>query len=254
LIDEDGTTKGWLKVIKTLNITRETDKSRILISILNEKEQVIAKIGGEDLLKEYKIAQKVKNERGFIKFICTFRCDDDFLEHPKSGKDYLCEGQGSKMNVIIMPFYTLGNLGDYNWNSDNRHIFISCVKQAIHYLFRLFLKYGIIHNDFHPRNILLEKSDRNKFQYLGIQLYGIEVILMDFETAYVSARTGVDIQKFYFDIKKFFVLMPTFISNIDKTSLIYLDQYINSIMINNETPSLDHLPHLFDNIDKIIIS
>lgn len=250
-INEQGNTKGWLKVVRTLQLVRNYDKSRVLLSVLNKNLEVVAKLGGSNLVNEYAIANILRKEQGFIKFMCFFKCNDSFSKYPSKNQEYMCDGKGNSMHVIVMPFYPAGSLADYPWRQENLDTLKSCIKQSTYYITRLYEKFGIVHNDFHPRNVLLTSSPRKKFKYENVPILGLEVVIMDFENSYKSKMTSFDIQNFYYDLKKFFMLLPTFIPKIDKASLIPIDKYINDLNMKNEKPDYKLLPPLYRLVDKI---
>lgn len=256
-------TNGWLNIIKTLKLPlQEYDKSRILLAILEQHKNIVVKIGDDNsITKEYEMAKKLYKFKGFVKFICYLECNDTFLDYPNENRNYLCNGTGSSMKIIIMPYYEMGCIGNYPWTYNSIHILRTCIKHT-------FLSYvtafsnGYLHGDFHPGNVLLKKTKQTSIDYLlegigeieNIETNGIRTWIMDFEnTRNISKNNQKDIMDFYFDIQKFFTLLQDhrFIQNIDKTSLLFVTKINNAYMNSLLYPNMDFIVGIIQSIDKI---
>jgi serine/threonine protein kinase len=257
-------TNGWINIVKTLKMPLEDyDKSRILLAKLEHHKDIVVKIGDdESIRREYEYAKKLYKLKGFVKFICYFECNDDFLKYPDKERNYLCNGEGSRMKIIAMPYFELGSIGSYVWNPENIHALRTSIKHAIMTNISAFM-HGFLHGDFHPGNVLLKKTKQSSIDYLfeeigevNIETNGIRTWIMDFEnTREISAKNPRDIMDFYFDIQKFFTLLQDhrFIKNIDKSTTINIFRWVNKYMNSLSYPNMDFIMGIFDSIDKIAV-
>jgi serine/threonine protein kinase len=257
-------TNGWINIVKTLKMPLEDyDKSRILLAKLEQHKDIVVKIGDdESIRREYEYAKKLYKLKGFVKFICYFECNDDFLKYPDKERNYLCNGEGSRMKIIAMPYFELGSIGSYEWNPENIHVLRTCIKHAIMTNVSAFM-HGFLHGDFHPGNVLLKKTKQSSIDYLfeemgevNIETNSIRTWIMDFEnTREISAENPRDIMDFYFDIQKFFTLLQDhrFIKNIDKSTTINIFRWVNKYMNSLSYPNMDFIMGILDSIDKIAV-
>ena len=242
--DDDPTTKDWLTVSKTLKLTNEYDKSRVLLGVLQDRD-VVVKIGDDYNIKnEFEIGRvlRIKQVKGFIKFICFFECNDNFTKyHGKQRGMPLCNGKGSSMKIIVMPNYPMKSMGSYDWVSWQLNTFKSCCKQVMFISFVNFHLHGFIHGDLHLNNVLLKKKKANmeyvvENERFVVKRYGVGVVLMDFENArFGNPKSANDVQDFYYDIHKFFMFIHTILQkseiNINRVSL---NEVIRSTSVRND--------------------
>jgi len=88
----------------------------------------------------------------------------------------------------IMPYFEMGNIGNYIWTDSNIHILRTCLKHTIISYISAFMK-GILHGDFHPGNVLLKTTKSAFIEYSiddigvigNIETHGIRTWIMDFE-------------------------------------------------------------------------
>lgn len=261
--NQNPNTNGWLHIIKTLKLPlQDYDKSRILLGILEKNKDIVVKIGDdENILKEYEMSKKLYKLKGFVKFICYLECNDNFLNYPNEKRNYLCNGNGSQMKIIIMPYFEMGCIGFYSWTNNNINLLRTCIKHAFLSYITAFTN-GYLHGDFHLGNVLLKKTKQLSIDYLfegigeitNIETNGIRTWIMDFEnTRPITKENKKDTMDFYFDIQKFFILLQDhrFINNIDKTTTLSLMQIINQYMNSITYPNMDFIGGIIHSIDKI---
>jgi serine/threonine protein kinase len=187
---EELTTEKWLTVEDRLKATNFDDKNRILLGILIEHQQkrVVIKIGTSITLeKEYNIAKRLSSNEGFINFICFFRCNDDYKEHPNPTRKHLCKGPGDQMSCIVMPYFPKGNMRTFQFREvpNGLAILKSLLKIIYISMTKAFVDHGILHTDTHAQNILI--SDTSRKQIYNIDLLGYKPVIMDLENALISA-------------------------------------------------------------------
>ncbi len=245
----------------SLKMKTDYDKSRVILTYLENYGQLIAKIGDKqsNLQKEYEISQKLIKQRGYIRFLCFFNCTDDFLRHPNTTNNQLCKSNNTKktMDVIIMPFYELGSLADYKWNSQNIDELKICIKQLLLFSCVNFQRYGFIHGDLHAKNVLLKSIQDKKVYpikykinetYFMISRSLFDIVIMDFENSCFDIK---NINLFYIDLTKFFSLLPTFIKDINLSVVHKCIATINGHAMNMDTKFDMLLNQLFTQIDLL---
>ena len=188
ITDRSPTTNDWLTIERKLKDTNNKDLNRILVGLLDKHKDVIIKISSYDtLIKEHKIGELVKDIPGFMKFYCFFQCKGNYKDYPKTSTKALCEGIGTSMNVLVMPYWTMGSLKQHIWNTDNYACLRSCLLQLIASLFQAYETNALIHNDMHLDNVLLKKTRRTDIEYtlngkkINILSQGCLIAIMDFE-------------------------------------------------------------------------
>lgn len=227
---ENPTTVEWLEILKQLKPTNFKDKNKVLLGVLEKRKNVVIKISDSNrIFHEYYIGDILKknNIPGFIEYICQFQCNDDYKKYPISGQQSsLCNGPGDEMKVIVMPYYSYGNLKLYTWRPDNYHILKTSILHVILSLLQAYETAHIIHNDIHLQNILVEPTTKKSIiytiegQYIELPTYGLRTIIMDFENAfhvkgdYDQSWLGV-----FNDIKKVLTSLSLEIEGIDVTNI-----------------------------------
>lgn len=245
------TTANWIDVLKILKFVsdpRDIDlqKSQLLLATLRKEKEIIVKIGDNDkITEEFEMGNKLKSIKGFIKYICYFECNDNYRRYFDKSKipNQLCDGPGTQMKIIIMPYYRLGSIADYKWTHDNINILQSVIKSAVLTIIYAYNKKGIVHGDFHAGNVVLKETKQKTISFDGItvQLFGMRTWIMDFENTYISDKTNLKhLADFYYDLKKFFTLLQTHIKNIDKLSISKIEFFINKHSLNqNKLSQID---------------
>jgi serine/threonine protein kinase len=233
---EAPTTELWLEVIEKLKPTNFQDNNRVLLGVLERRKQVVIKIGSNELiLKEYKIGERLNGIPGFMKYICYFECDDDYKLHDGSNKN-LCKGPGTTMKCLIMKYYSKGSIGSYKWNAENFAILKVLVCQCFMSMMVAFEQKGIIHNDTHSRNILMESTNKDTIKYeiagkvYDVPTQGFRIVIMDFENAFISSDRNSGREFVYKDMGRL-VSDLYYIANVRMSH--ELNQVINELTLSN---------------------
>lgn len=252
-------TKGWIDILKKLKMETDTDKSRVLLALLDKHEKITVKIGESDRLEhEYKVSAALADLENFIKFYCFFTCEDDYL----SVTNTLCNGPGLRMKIKTMPYFEMGSVAGYKW-SDLR-AFQSILKQTVLTVLNANKHIGFIHGDLHAGNVLLELASAETAMYflgdLGnyfIDTHGYSVILMDFEKSKFEEKGGsygdaLNIEAMYLDFKKFFDFITYDMMYINPKTVAPISVYLGGLMIKGvrlNRANIEHILHMIDVVE-----
>lgn len=150
------------------------------------------------------------------------------------------------MKVIVMPYFAMGPLSSMKFRSKE---FASCVKHAVMSVVEAFFLAGIGHNDFHSANVLLKKTSLKTIEYNPFpnedESFEIETNggLMDFEkSARIDSQSSMrDRDWFLYDLKKFFLMMPTLCreKDIAPSDVQGIVSYIGTIPIDRSIRRAD---------------
>lgn len=257
------TTANWIDVLKILKLVsdpRDIDlqKSQLLLATLKKEKEIIVKIGDNNkITEEFEMGNKLKSIKGFIKYICYFECNDNYRRYFDKSKipNELCDGSGTEMKIILMPYYKLGSIADYKWTHENINVLQSVIKSAVLTMIYAYNKKGIIHGDFHAGNVVLKETKQKTISFDGIriELFGIRTLIMDFENTYISDKKDLrHLADFYYDLKKFFTLLQTQIKNIDRVNISKIELFINKHSLNQNKLSQKDCEELCQLIDAHI--
>ena len=256
---ETPNTSGWLEIEKTLNPTNRRELSHILKGIFERRRKVVAKVSDRGTLKkEYDLGLKLyRTSPGFIKYICYFSCNDDYRKYKEVDKvSSLCYGKGDTMNVLVLPYYELGSVRDYDWTGKT-HILIQCMKQIILSYFQSFLATGFYHNDIHLANVLIKPTTKEFIEYSidGVEYkeptYNMSIVIIDFENS-IIIEDKTNVNYVYMSI---FQLMTDFMISM-RFKHLYTSSIINVVDLakkysQNRVPAKKGIPNLFRLLDLI---
>ena len=254
------TTSGWIKIIESLKITHDYDKSRVLLALLDKHTHIIVKLSdSSDLHNEYMYGERLKKIKGFVKYICYFECNDDFRKNVS--ETTLCKGVGNSMKIIVMPYFKLGSIASYKWDSiETLH---SCLKHSILSILQAFFTLHIIHGDFHPGNVVLKETKLKELSYniptigvINVPIYKIRPWIMDFENSSIATfdtpyNKMVSLNNFYQDFSKFFLFLSTFIKNINFLTIQPIIHYISIIHMKGNMLNEIDIHKILEFIDSI---
>ena len=259
------TTEAWLNVLKAMKVDSDLDKSRVLLGYMETYGEIVIKIGDvESMRKEYINSTRVHRLKGFVKYICNFSCNDDFRSIPTSDRTSLCKGPGDTMGIVLMPYFPLGSIAKYPWDTTNLIQLRSCLKHAFLSTIVLFHTINMIHGDFHPGNVLLKPTKQSDIIYsipdigeFTVKTNGIRTWIMDYEkTDYIdfsskfSKITGFN--DFYFDIQKFFMLLYNTIKTLDQRTIMPITSFISKRGMSSSyltKKDIDAIIGMIENID-----
>lgn len=196
------------------------------------KPDIVVKVGDiETIYPEYEISKHIQ---GFLPFTSYF--------------------EYSNLGLITMPYFELGNIGLYPWAPNNIHILRTCVKQTILAYINAFF-HGYLHGDFHPGNVLLEKTDETEVLYHKVPTNGLRIWIMEFsKSRVIEPNNKKDLIDFYFDMEKFFILLQDYryIGNINKATVIPVFTVVQNY-VNDDVayPNQDFIWDICKAIDEI---
>jgi hypothetical protein len=193
-LKETGTTNGWLAIKKLL----VDDRYNVLLGTLKNYKEVVVKFGSPNaIIKEYELSKIAHNHRipNFIKFLCLFTCNDD--EEAIKHQNFICNGPGNVLGIIVMPYYPEGNLDNYHWNRSNLSVLKNVLVQAVWSLLYAYEQFNFLHGDMHIGNILLRKTKKTSLQYgeHSLNILGLYTIIMDFGRSFTKENAAVEVYK-----------------------------------------------------------
>lgn len=260
------TTAPWLRVLKLLKLeTSDYDKSRVLLGALDTHGEVVVKTGdSRDLEHEYSMSSKLQSLKGFVKYICYFECNDNFRTIPSKKHDTLCDGPGSQMKVIVMPYFPLGNIQSYPWETHSIQELHSTLKHAILSMINAFHTFHILHGDFHAGNVLLKKTKQKSISYTipdigtfnDIETHSIRPWIMDFENSKVVSMDTpytkmMAMNEFYFDLNKFFQTLYNGRNKIDPRTVVPITIFCGKLMMKGNMLTKENSIEILTLIDGV---
>lgn len=188
-------TTSWLELTSLIR-GKYIDETIILEGVLKESINVVIKIGRTDILaKEYDIGKRLQDLPNFIRYYCNFNCLDtkDNLEDLVHGHlKRVCTDNGEiNIGVLVMPYYILGDIGNYVWRKSELGLLKNVLKQICFGLMYAYETIGFLHNDEHLGNILLRITNKKSIHYgdLELPLEDLYVVITDFEKSTIG-KTG----------------------------------------------------------------
>lgn len=191
-LDKQNSPHLWLNPLKLLDNDQEVD-SNIIKTLMKNKKFVIKiqpyrlrKKHIDNEIKWYKKLNEVDNGN-FIKYICSFTCNNDEDLIKKSNKvELFCTSKNKKdySRVVIIEYINGITLEKYQ--VDNLDKFYSIFSQLILSYIEAFFNYGFIYNDYRGDNIMIRKTNKKikiykiLGKYYKIKTYGIEPIFFNF--------------------------------------------------------------------------
>jgi hypothetical protein len=225
----------------------------ILEGVLKEDTEVVIKIGRPDILsKEYTIGLRLKDFPNFIRYYCNFSCLDtkDNLEGLVHGhlKRVCTDGGKINIGVLVMPYYSLGDIESYGWREEELDVLKNVLKQICFSLMYAYEKTGFLHNDEHLGNILLRKTNKSSLKYgdIELQLNGMYAVIMDFEKSTIGVSGDV-----YNSIRKLIHLIC--VSSKSDIMLEYPDMRLARLQSGNVVIKKEDYAIINDIIDNVKI-
>lgn len=252
-----GNTKGWIRLEGELKPFRNlVDKSKVFRAEFLKSKNVVVKISGDNSIQhEYDVSKRMAKVKGYVRYTCFFTCAGNYFDYPKRNKNYLCNGAGNSLKVIVMPLFPLGTVASHAWPSSESKILRSILKQAVLSYCFAFERMGFVHGDFHAGNIALKETRRELLKYkvsnteISIPTQGYKSVLMDFENSkFVRTKSAFDLQHFYNDLAKLFSFLPSTVHNIDIRACRQVARYINGLFNDLDAKNIAEIIALIDEI------
>jgi hypothetical protein len=245
-------TEDWLE-LKRLIRGKYIDEMIILEGLLKEDTEVVIKIGRPDMLsKEYTIGLRLKDFPNFIRYYCNFSCLDtkDNLEGLVHGylKRVCTDGGKINIGVLVMPYYSLGDIESYGWREEELDVLKNVLKQICFSLMYAYENTGFLHNDEHLGNILLRKTNKSSLKYgdIELQLNGMYAVIMDFEKSTIGVSGDV-----YNSLRKLIHLVC--VSSKSDIMLEYPDMRLARLQSGNVVIKKEDYATINDIIDNVKI-
>ena len=201
LTTDNPTTKDWLTVIKHIS-----DEHPVLKGVLEKRKEVVVKYGKpSDIQKDYVIAESLSGLSNFLKYYCTFTCEDDLSDLRR--RPYLCDPSAiakQPYGFIVMPYFPLGSMMEYRWDRGNFELMKSTVKQVCFAMLQAFEKHGMVHRDLHTGNVMLRRTKKVSVTYgsRALPTAGMYPIIIDFGRSDTSQTSETHAREVYDDIRR----------------------------------------------------
>ena len=169
--------------------TSQNEQALILKALYECDVNIVLKFGIlESIEKEYKVSEELLELPNFIRYFCTFSCNDNIkniINHSNTISNYkICNYGTNSIGILAMKEYDLGSVENYNWNVTNFDVLKNIIKQVIFAILYAYNSKGFIHGDLHSGNILLKlkRNDEIKYEKKNIILNEFEAVIMDFDS------------------------------------------------------------------------
>ena len=214
---------NYYKLIEFLYIS-QNNQALILKTLYDNKLNLVLKFGIlESIQTEYLISQELNNLPNFIRYFCKIECNDNIkkiINNKETIMNYkMCHCGNDPVGILVMKYYPLGCINDYDWNESNFNVLKNVIKQVIFAILYAYETKEFLHNDLHCGNILL-KERRNKEIKYGNKLLiidDLEVIIMDFEKSKLNQVEKI--LELFRNINKFITSVTS--SNNMKLNIFY---------------------------------
>ena len=123
------------------------------------------------------------------------------------------------------------------------------------YIFGLFMLYRrlqetLLHSQrFHAANILLKTTKQQHLSFsseITVPLHGLRPWIGDFEKSIIGTRTRRDYEDFRYDISKLFFLLPSFVAQIDRCSIMNIPTFFQTAADICSDDARSHLSCIID--------
>lgn len=251
IIDRNIDTRNWIYLDEIIKSNKDL---KIFRAIMIKTHDITVKIGTSDTIKkEYNISKMLNDIPGFISYLCYFNCNNNINKIINNSS--ICAKEGDIINVLLMKYYKLGSIKNYKWTLENFIILKSLIKHIISSLFTAYIKFGFIHNDTHFGNFLINKTTEKEVKFENIKpitLYGLTVIIMDFENSLRSNSISQDLYFIYKTINQI-INNINYELNIITKNIEQINNYIQEYIISNNFMDINKLFQLIDNLEIIEI-
>ena len=228
-------TKEWLSSIQLLDTKfmpprkkpRMSDKI-LMQALLDHNKDVVMKIGTTESIKnEWDIYAQLKSYKipGVLKYYCYFHCEEKFKSIPDKPVS-ICTGPGDTLKVLLLDF-GIHNLSDFPWKTTQQ--LQSCVHQSLLTVLQAYISFGFCHDDCHPRNFIIKKSNKQERTYtlgktsIHVPLQGYETFMMDLE----GSKQQQPVKQLYKDLWVFCNDIAK--QMLDKINAQQLSQYTSAL-------------------------
>lgn len=234
----------------TLLSTSQNNQENILIVLYECEINIVLKFGyKENIIKEYNISKELEELPNFIKYFNKIECNSyiiNLLSNRKNISNYkIYYYEDKQVEILIMKYYNLGCINNYEWTENNFNILKNIIKQVIFSIIQAYKIKGFIHGDLHCGNVLLKpkKNDIILYENKNLFIDKYEAIIMDFENSKLEQFNNIN--HLYRNINKF--IMSIITSNNMELNIEYYDGITRDKML-----FLMDSDNYYDELEKII--
>ena len=126
-------------------------------------------------------------------------CNDsikNIINHKENISNYkICHYGDNPVSILVMNYYKLGSIYDYEWSKDNFDILKNLIKQVVFAVILAYEKIGFIHGDLHCGNVLIKTKRNDEIIYEDKVLIvdKFECIIMDFEKSKLNQNNIINL-------------------------------------------------------------
>ena len=178
--------------------TSQNSQALVLKALFEYKINIVLKFGIlESIQKEYLISNELIQLPNFIRYFCKIKCNENIkniINNKETISNYkMCHCGVNPVGILVMKYYILGSIDNYDWNENNFDVLKNVIKQVIFAIIYAYKTTGFIHGDLHCGNILLKYKKTNELKYgsKSLIINDLEVVIMDFEKSKLNQQNKI---------------------------------------------------------------
>lgn len=255
ITEETPDTRHWLAIEERMK--HDVSKYTVFKGVLEKETQIVIKLGPSVLQQEYLIGETLAALElpTFLRHTCIFDCLDNKQElyNKRAIPSHLCKKTGDPIHILVMPFLQGRPAIDYEWSRSNVPDLVLVFKHIVLSLFAAFHRFGFLHGDLHPGNVLLQSIEKDipiKYSLFGeLEAHGYLPIIMDYD---MSTLRTTNPYMIYNDLHKYIKNVSANITDIrlNDTDVLNL---LEDLQQRSMFPTVEICRSICDLIDHMTI-
>jgi serine/threonine protein kinase len=255
ITEETPDTRHWLAIEERMK--HDLTKYAVFKGVLEKEKQVVVKLGPSVLQQEYILGETLAalNIPTFLRHLCVFDCLDNKQElfNKVTIPSHLCKKTGDPIHILVMPFIRGLPAIDCAWTRSNVSDLVLVFKHVVISLFTAFHRFGFIHGDLHPGNVLLQPIEKDipiKYSLFGeLEAHRYLPVIMDYDMSTLRTTNPVMI---YNDLHKYIKNVSANITDIrlNDTDVLNL---LEDLQLHSTFPTMDVCQSICNAINKVTV-